>query len=425
MKSSFVSGISLLTLTTLGALGCAGDEYTPEVSNSATQEEILVEDQLIKLSSSGASAYDNFGTSLAVDGDTLVVGAHRDGSNTGSAYVYIRDGAGWDEQAKLTASDVKPYDYFGFAVDIDGDTAVIGAYLHDGIRLNGGAAYVFVREGSVWTQQAKLRASDAYPGQFFGAAVAIDGETIVVGAQGDAAFGTSSGAAYVFVRSGTKWLQQEKLMPLDGAPYQGFGRAVAIAGDTIMVGAEGDAVGGKNSGAAYVFIRNFGIWTEQDKLKAMDAAPNDNFGHSVALYGETAVVGAPYDDAAGYDAGAVFVYTRDRSAWLEQDKLLASDATGKENFGWHVAIEGPRIVVGAPRDDGTTLQAGSAYAYINNGAGWYEEIKLRASDGSSFDLFGFAVAGLSDMALVGAPRRSEYGLQSGLGYVFKVSNTGI
>ena len=236
----------------------------------------------VKLTAIDARAGDTFGNSVAVDGDTIVAGAPEDSSSRGSAYVFVRNGATWARQAKLTASDGAAGDLFGAAVAVSGDTIVVGAHGDDGVGplpyIGEGSAYVFVRNGTTWTEQAKLTPSDGGSGVLFGNRVTVDGDTIVAGAQGDDDAGMASGAAYVFVRNGATWTEQAKLTAADGAGADFFGVSVAVSGDTVVAGARGDSDVGTASGSAYVFVRNGATWTQQAKLTASDAAANDLFG---------------------------------------------------------------------------------------------------------------------------------------------------
>ncbi len=212
--------------------------------------------QIAKLTSGDAATNDEFGYSVAISGDTAVVGAPYDddaGSDSGSAYVFVRSGASWSQQAKLTAGDAAAGDEFGYSVAISGDTAMVGAYADDDGGSESGSAYVFVRSGASWSQQAKLTAGDAAADDWFGFSVAISGDTAVAGANGDDDAGAYSGSAYVFVRSGASWSQQTKLTAGDAAADNEFGYSVAISGDTAVVGAHLDDDGGSDSGSAYAF----------------------------------------------------------------------------------------------------------------------------------------------------------------------------
>jgi hypothetical protein len=232
------------------------------------------------------------------------------------------------QQAKLTASDGNDANQFGFSVGISGETAVVGAN-------NGqGSAYVFVRSGAAWNEQAKLTASDGAGGDQFGGSVAISGETVVVGArQDDLGANIDQGSAYVFVRSGTTWSQQTKLTASDGAANDFFGGSVAISGETTVVGALSDNVGANtNQGSAYVFVRSGVSWNEQAKLTASDGATSDQFGNSVAISGETVIVGASGDDVgANPNQGSAYVFMRSGGSWSQQTRLMA--VLGRQRTG--------------------------------------------------------------------------------------------
>ncbi|XYH97831.1 hypothetical protein ACMHYB_60445 [Sorangium sp. So ce1128] len=402
----------------------------------------LIWAQQAKLTASDGAAEDLFGSSVAVSGDgsTAVVGAPGDnvGSNPGqgSAYVFVRSGTTWTEQAKLTASDGAASDLFGSSVAVSGDgsTAVVGASLDDvGGNPNQGSAYVFVRSGTTWTEQAKLTASDGAAEDLFGSSVAVsgDGSTAVVGARLDDVGGNENqGSAYVFVRSGTTWTEQAKLTASDGAAGDRLGVSVAVSGDgsTAVVGAFLDDVGGNPlQGSAYVFVRSGTTWTGQAKLTASDGAAFDQLGVSVAVSGDgsTAVVGAPGDDVAGNEnQGSAYVFVRSGTTWTEQAKLTASDGAAFDNSGRSVAVsgDGSTAVVGAPGDEvaGNPNQ-GSAYVFVRSGTTWTEQAKLTASDGAAGDDFGVSVAvsGDGSTAVVGASLDDVGGnSDQGSAYVF-------
>jgi hypothetical protein len=266
-----------------------------------------------KLTAWDAEPSDYFGWSVTLDGDTAVIGADHDDydgmNDAGSAYVFVRTGEVWSEQAKLTASDAESTNLFGWSAALDGDTALIGAHGADSYA---GSAYVFVRTGDAWVQQAKLTASDAESGDYFGRCVTLDGDTAIIGAHQDDHDGVySAGSAYVFVRSGEAWTEQAKLTAWDAEPSDYFGWSVTLDGDTVVIGAyKHGHGGGPRTGSAYQFVRTGEEWAEQFEMIAWDAAQDDFFGWSVALDGDTAVSGAYGDDNAnGSNAGAAYVFT--------------------------------------------------------------------------------------------------------------------
>ncbi|MBK8430871.1 MAG: FG-GAP repeat protein [Chloroflexi bacterium] len=373
-------------------------QLAPEAMTALTEQ--------AKLTASDAAANDNFGVSVAVSGDTAVIGAYWDnndgGIDSGSAYVFTRSGGVWSEQAKLTASDPAMNDFFGIAVAVSGDTAVIGAYLDDDGGSDSGSAYVFTRTGGVWSQQAKLTASDAAAGDSFGWSVAISGDTAVIGAAMDNDGGENSGSAYVFTRTEGVWSQQAKLTASDAAALDQFGIAVAVSGDTAVIGADGNDDGGSNSGSAYVFTRMGVVWSQQAKLTANDPAMDDWFGSSVAVSGDTAVIGAYGDDDGGSDSGSAYVFTRTGGVWSQQAKLTASDPAAGDWFGRSVAVSGDTAVIGARGDDDGGDASGSAYVFTRTGGVWSEQAKLTASDAAANDNFGIAVAISGGTAIIGA-----------------------
>jgi len=298
-----------------------------------------------------------------------VIGALLDddnGSFSGSAYVYVRSNGVWSEQQKLTASDGAERDNFGFSVSISGNTAVIGAPYDDDRGANSGSAYVYVSSNGVWNEQQKLTASDGAPDDRFGHSVSISGDTAVIGANRDDDNGSFSGSAYVYVRSNGVWSEQQKLTASDGAPDDrfGFGFTVSISGDTAVIGAHRDDDNGDASGSAYVYVRSNGVWSEQQKLTASDGAPNDFFGYSVSISGDTAVIGANQDDDNGSFSGSAYVYVRSNGVWSEQQKLTASDGASTDYFGFSVSISGDTAVIGAYQDDDNGDASGSAYVYV-------------------------------------------------------------
>jgi len=435
------------------------------------------------LKASTADVEDHFGEVVAISGDTVVVGTTWEDSaatgvngnqtdnsakNAGAAYVFVRSGTGWTQQAYLKASNTESsgWDKFGCSAAISGDTVVVGAFLEssaasgvngnqaDNSAYNAGAAYVFVRSGTTWSQQAYLKASNTDAGDFFGISVAISGDTVVVGAdcEDSAAMGvngnqsnnsaTNSGAAYVFVRSGTTWTQQAYLKASDTAPKDVFGCSVAVSGDTVVVGAVN-----KNTvrGVAYVFVRSGTIWSQQGYLTASNADPYDHFGCSVAISGDTVVVGADCEQssATGVNgdqtsngaskSGAAYVFVRSGTTWSQQAYLKASNTQALDFFGQSVAISGDTVVVGAPSEDSAAVgvngdqsdnsapSAGAAYVFVRSGTMWSQQAYLKASNTDADDCLGYSVAISGDKVVAGAYLEDNddwEGDQAGASYVF-------
>ena len=278
-----------------------------------------------KLTASDAAARDWFGLSVALSGDTALVGAWLDdctaGDDCGSAYVFRFNGFFWVEEQKLTALDAAAGDWFGVSVSVSGDTALVGAFSDDCTSGNDcGSAYIFRFNGTSWVQEHKLTASDAAGGDDFGISVSLSGDTAVVGARlDDCAAGNDCGAAYVFRFNGTDWDQEQKLTASDAAMFDEFGWSVSVSGGTVLVGAQADdCAAGAGCGSAYVFRFNGTSWDQEQKLTAADAGAGDAFGHSVSLSGETAVVGALGECAAGRDCGSAYVFRFNGNSWVEE-----------------------------------------------------------------------------------------------------------
>jgi uncharacterized repeat protein (TIGR01451 family) len=355
------------------------------------------------------TADDRFGRTVSISGDTVLVGAPLDdrpgGANLGSAYAFARSGGFWAEQQFLHPSDGATDDNFGAAVAVDGDTAVVGSPLHDSpAGADAGAVYVFVRAGTAWTEQQKLAASDAAAANSFGSSVSISGDTIVVGApRADTGGGVDAGAAYVFLRSGITWTEQQKLVASDGTAGDLFGSFVSIDGDTAVIGAPGDDPVANNEGSAYAFVRSGSTWTQQQKLIAPDASAQDLFGAAVSIAGNTTVIGAPAADGVSASAGAAYVFLRSGAVWSFQQKLAASDGLTDDEFGIGVSLSADTALVGARKGDGAVPDTGASYVYVRSGVSWSEQQKLLAPDGAADDAFGTAVSVDGDQAAVGAP----------------------
>ena len=342
-------------------VGVSGDDDNGYLSGSAYifKRDGEIWSRQVKLTPSDGSGLDSFGASVSIDGEYAIVGSYGDddrGIGSGSAYIFKRDGETWSQQDKLLASDGAATDHFGYSVCVSTDYAIVGA-IWDGSH--SGSAYIFKRDGTAWTQQAKLLASDGYSEDYFGVNVSIDGEYAIVGSSGDDDNGESSGSAYIFRRDGTAWSQQAKLIPSDGYVYDRFGCRVSIDGDYVIIGANRDDDNGEDSGSAYIFKRDGSSWTEQTKLLASDGGYEDYFGCGVSISGDYAIVGAFQDDDNGRNSGSAYIFRRDGTVWNERDKLLASDGAYNDNFGYSVSIDGEYAIVGAPYGS----NAGSAYIF--------------------------------------------------------------
>ena len=396
------SGRAVLRYTDLHVVDAAGRELPAQIEVGAGGLSIRFEDveaaypvtvdplMWVQEAELPGVVNSSFGSSVAVSGDTAVVGADTKNSQTGVAYVFVRSGSAWSQQKTLDSVGLN----FGASVAMSGDTLVVGAP-------GGDRAAVYVGSGSSWPEQQGLTASDGVTGDSFGCGVALsaDGNTAVVGAREKA---MGKGAAYVFVRSGSSWTQQQELIASDGLGGDNFGYSVAVSGDTAVVGAF-------QKRAAYVFVRSGTSWTQQQELTASDGTSGDYFGLSVAVNGDTALVGAPYHASK---AGAAYVFVRSGTSWMQQQELAANDGAVDDYFGWSVTVGMDTALVGA---DGHAAGRGAAYVFGRAGTFWTQQQEMTANDGAANDSFGVSVALSGDTALVGADQKAS---TEGAVYVF-------
>ena len=363
------------------------------------------------LLASDGEADNFFGGAVAISGERAVVGAYfndENGTYSGAAYVYKQNGVNWNEEVKLMASDGRPGDYLGSAVAIDGDVIVVGAPGLDYIGQQNGAAYVFRYNGSQWLEEEKLLASDSAKDNLFGNSVAVSGNRILVGAERHDGNGVSAGAAYMFEFDGQRWNETTKLVASLGSYTGYFGNSVAIEGDRAVIGSRGDDEFGRDAGAAYVFSFNGNEWIESTKLTANDAANGDGFGYDVSVSGDHIFVGS----VAADDKGAVYAYRFDGTSWIES-KLVASDGASADHFGITVSISGNRAVIGADNKS-----SGTAYVFRLDGDMWVEEKTIWPGDAGA-ERFGRSVSISGDQVVVGADRSSDLGYHSGKAYIYK------
>ncbi len=359
-----------------------------------------------KLLASDGVIGDEFGFAVAIDNDRIVVGSRlHDANGTDAGAVYVYDwNAGtstWDE-TKLMASDGAAGDEFGFSVDVEGDRIAVGA-AYDG----DGSVFVFdFNTGTGMWDETKITPGDAF-GDSFGYAVALDGDRLVVGKNADTENGLIAGAAYIYdYNTGTGMWDETKLLASDGTGFDQFGVEVGVDGDRVVVGALEHDAAGSNAGAVYVYEFNSGtgMWDET-KLLASDANNGDFFGSAVSISGDRMVVSANQDDDNGLNSGSVYVYDFNSGTGLwDETKLTASDGAAQDNFGRFVQVDGDRLVVGANEDDDIAANAGSAYVFdFNTGTGMWDETKLNASDATAGIAFGGWVSLNGNFIAVGAP----------------------
>lgn len=354
-------------------------------------------------------AGDGFGTSMAMDGGTLVIGAPKEDGNSGpsdnfledsgAAYIYVRQNGQWVFEAYLKASDKDFQAGFGAAVAVSGDTVIVGSPQR-GVPSGGffpdptGAAYVFTRVNGIWSQQAKLLGGNTGDSDNFGTSVAIDGNTIAIGARfeaGPANTMSDSGAAYVFSRSGTAWAQDAYLKASNAGALDEFGTAVAVSGNTIAVGAPFEDDGGQEAGAVYIFEKGT-TWKQSAILRAADASGGDFFGTSLAIKGRTLLIGARGEDDMGNGSGAAYVFEKPGDTWRQEARLKAATPSATAEFGTSIAFSGERAVCGAPGEDRSGNNSGGVWHFHRSSDGWGSGSRIQATNEGAGDGFGGAVA---------------------------------
>jgi hypothetical protein len=380
--------------------------------------------EIRKLEASGAAEDAEFGFAVATDGNSAAVGAPRDdtrGQDAGAVHLFRRSGVNWVFQTRITAYDGTAYDSFGTAVAIKGDYLAVGAPAVDLVDQNVGAVYAYRRISGLWASPTKITVPDALADDEFGLSVALSEEYLAAGARTDE-FGISSGSVYVFRRSGNAWVQEAKLTAADADAGDQFAISVALSGTVLVVGSRLDDDHGFDSGSAYVFRRVNGAWTLEAKLTAADAAEGDEFGVSVGVDGDYFIVGARQANiGANNNSGAVYIFRRDGAVWTQEAKLTATDAATNDQFGVSVGIAGNHAIVGAWQDADAGRNTGSAYAFERMGTSWTQMLKLREGIPASLDDFGFSVAIGGNFALTGIPGDDGVGARSGSANLYGVA----
>lgn len=391
-----------------------------------SEEPTAVAPRELKIAATDGSAKDSFGAAVAISGDTAIVGAVFDddlGEDSGSAYIFERASDGtWSQQAKLLAPEGQAGDWFGSAVAISNDTAIVGVpnAIENGVA--SGSVHVFIRSGAEWIHQAKLVPSVGAADDQFGYAIAVAGDVVVVGAPADDEVATDAGGAYIFKRSGTSWTEQDKLVPTPGGAAGYYGVSVALSESTALVGAWDDGTS-KNAGLAFVYTTNGMAWTKEATLVATDADAQDTFGYSVALSGDTALIGSNGNDDLGTDSGAAYIFIRTGTTWSQDQKLVAADGEAGDVFGYSVAIWDDLATVGAYWDDDRGDFSGAAYTFSMTSGHWVEQDKHAPTDGIAGQKFGCSVALDGDVVIAGAYGDNEKGTESGSAYFFSAVDT--
>lgn len=348
------------------------------------------------------------GHSVDLDGDTAVVGVPHPGAGgvTGHAVVYRKSNGTWIQEADLVPSDGTTGNYFGMSVGISGDTIVVGAsssYIQG--QSAAGAAYVFQRSGSTWTEQQKLFASDFLQGAEFGWSVGISGSTLLVGApQATYANDGGRGAAYVYQKSGSSWVFLTKLAGVGTTIGARNGSSVAIDGDRLVIGARttfedgGTTIG---TGSGYVFLRTGGVWTQEAKLQSSSYVAWALLGTSAAIDGTRVVLGAVGED---FNEGAAYVFDRVGASWVQKARLTGLGTDAPDGFGFGVGVSESTVVVGAyGYDNPLPLGSGAVKLFSYDGAQWTERLELLGSVMTTGDTLGESCAIQGDLVIGGSP----------------------
>ncbi|MBI1784737.1 hypothetical protein HYR69_06290 [Candidatus Sumerlaeota bacterium] len=387
-----------------------------------------------KLTAADGAAGDIFGNCLSVSGNAIAVGApYSDPSFTdqGAVYVFRYNGTSWVQEQKLVASDGASGDAFGNSVSIDNGVIVAGANGdNNGAVLDQGSSYVFRFNGSSWVQEQKLTASDGAANDWFGWSVSINANAVIIGSIYDDIGGnTDQGSAYVFRYNGSSWSQEQKVTASDGLAADHFGRSVGLDGPLAIIGADQDDIGlNVDQGSGYVFRYNGSSWLQEQKVTSSDGAANDLFGHPVAISGNVILAGALFHDiTSNPDQGSAYVFRYNGSTWIQEQELsLPGDlGSANDNFAIRSQVNGNVAIVGAYHDDiGLNSDQGSAYIYRLTGGTWIREAKLIASDGQAGDQFGYWVSIEGNVAVVGAVW-DDIGANTNQGsaYVFRYNGT--
>jgi hypothetical protein len=415
-KNLKIGLIFLFTISVLTQIVTGNNIFNSKVESRYEIPQITDWSEKAKIISSDGSNGDWFGISVDIYGNYSVVGARDADNERGSAYVFKRVGGLWEQDQKLQASDGIAGDWFGISVSIFEDFIFVGADAEDNENgLNAGSVYVYKQDGSSWVQHDKLIASDGTANDYFGRCVSIDGDYSIIGAYYD---DDIAGSAYVFKRLGDEWIEEGKLTASDRSPGDYFGISTSIDGDYAIIGAyRDDNSNGVDAGSVYVFKETGGNWLEETKLLASDGESGDRFGISTDIDNNYLVIGSYYDNE---NKGSAYVFNKTSTGWIEENKLVETVGESNNFFGRSVSIEKNIILVGAWGDSGAS---GSAYIFKNANSEWIEEAKLKPSDASGNDRFGYQLSLHDRSAVIGAYNDDNgNGVDAGAAYIFESIN---
>lgn len=362
-----------------------------------------------------------FGYEVSQDEDYLIVGAKDEVNNDvkgGGAYIYHLENGNWIEQAHLVPELASAGEFFGISVALSGDFALVGANGNDIQGTNSGTAYIYQRQGESWDLFQTLSPQELQPFDEFGISVDLSGSVAIIGAYSDATNGLFAGAAYVYEFIGQSWIETAKLLPEEVESEDKFGRSVDTDGKRIIVCRVLGDEQGTNSGAAYIYSKDgTGQWIQEAKLLAPDGTEEDRFGRSVGIAGEYAVVGAVLDDDNGNNSGAAYIFNNTPDGWVFRDKVTPSDGAAEDFFGYALSFTPGYLLVGALNKDGTGSNTGAAYLFNQSGNDWVEIEKLTAADEFELGSFGESVDINGSWLTIGAPYWGDNDMLPGTVYI--------
>ncbi len=398
------------------------DQHRPEgVSEQkwSSLRAVVQEAKLLPTPEGLSGVMSEFGHAISLDGQRVAISGQKS-AGSGAVFIFEYKGSKWVEQATLIPSDGEQNDRFGHSVSLDGDRVLVGAHWNDDLGSTSGSAYIFDFNGTAWLQTTKLLPTDGAAGDQFGSSVSLSGDNAFVGAPRNDGGSTFGGAVYVFHLSDNQWIQDDKIMPADAGANDQFGSAISVSGTRALIGAEDDSEGSPLIGSAYIYDYDGNSWNESAKLLASDGSSHDDFGSSVSLSGNRALIGAKLDDVNTSNAGSVYVFDFDGLTWSETAKIIPSDSTTGIRFGQSVSLQGDVFVVGAHQNRSNGLDYGAAYVFEYDGVNWQQIDKLTAADKSQHDELGYSVAIDGQFIFAGAHHDMDFGAQSGSAYVFEL-----
>lgn len=372
----------------------------------------------VHLLTSDSSSYMQVGTSVAIDGDTAVFGVQNQdvmGSNAGAAYVFERQAGTWVETQILYAADADAGDNFGSDVAIQGDRLVVGAAGDDERGSNAGAVYLFERSGGGWVETRKFILINASSNDQFGTSVDIDGDVLIGGAPYYDIPTTNAGSVFVFERLGTgNWIQRYRIEAFDPGLGDRFGWDCAIVGDWVLVGAPWDDDSGTNAGSAYGFLRNQNVWDQRTRMLPLPGSSSALFGRSIAATPAWCAVGSAYDSSHANQAGSVTMHELSGAVWIFRDRLLPQELEAGDRFGIDIAMSGDLMVIGADQRN-----VGEAFIYRLESGAW-QKYQAIAPQASSSQYFGQRVALSGNEVLIGAPGSDSRSINAGAGFQYTI-----